>query len=277
MKHIKILLPIAFALVSVLNANADENEIILSECDFETKASYAEWSTYDLDGKALVVFHPGEPRGWFWKYESNEVEEGNSVFAASSFFGSNTPDNITPADDWLFSNPLAIGETGSYSAQWDARSMLEWLDDYEVRIIEAGVWTELESGFTKETLLSEASGILVEHSDLLLTVLGEPEEWQRHQLSLDAYRGKTVRMVWRYISADRHTIYIDNFKYIKRTDTGIGRVHPAALEMPVTVYNLQGQQVFTSTARSESECLDIALPSGIYLVKWGDKTWKLIR
>jgi hypothetical protein len=281
MKHIKILILTTFVFVSVLNANADnnENEIILSECDFETQESFQEWNTYDLDGKPLSFFFPGQTKAWFWKYENDEEEDGNSVYAASSDFASNTMDNITPADDWLFSAPLALSEQGSYEAEWDARSLqgLLWPDDYDIRIIETDVLTELEESFTEQMLLSEVSAMLIAHSDLLLEVRGEPEEWQNHQLSLNAYKGKTICVIWRYISANNHTIYIDNFKCIKRLDTGVNQVYPSALEIPVAVYNLHGQLLLTSTVRSENECFDIALPSGIYLVKLGGKTLKLIR
>ncbi|MDR0681011.1 MAG: choice-of-anchor J domain-containing protein [Dysgonamonadaceae bacterium] len=278
MKQIKIFIPVLFVFVSVLNIKAEDREIILSECDFETQESYQEWKTYDLDGKVLSFFHSGYTKAWFWKYESNEAEAGNGVFAASSVFANNTPDNITPADDWLFSPPLTVPETGNYSAVWDTRSLHDYfLDDYDVRVIEDDVLTGLENGFSEETPLSECSGILINHSDLLLEVRSEPQEWQNHQLSLNAYRGKIIRVIWRYISANIHTIYIDNFKYIKSTDTGINDIRQTTPEMPVAVYNLHGLLLFRSTVRSEKELMNVDLPTGVYLVKSDGKTWKLMR
>jgi hypothetical protein len=271
MNAMKITVPAVFILLSVLTVKADNEEIILAECDFETEESFAEWKTYDLDGKTLSFFF-SSPKAWFWKYEDDETEE-NSVFAASSVFTSNTPDKITPADDWLFSIPLAVPETGSYAAAWDTRSLHDWfLDDYEVRVIEDEVLTELEEGFTEQMLLSEISNTLINRSDFILEVLQETQEWNSHEFRLDSYKGKTIRVIWRYKSADEHTLFIDNFKYKKLIDTGLDEVRSSVLGLPFAVYNLQGQLLFRSIVRSENESFDVALPAGIYIVKIGDKT-----
>jgi len=111
--------------------------------------------------------------------------------------------------------PLTIPAAGSYGAAWDARSLMaDWLETYEVRVIVDGVLTELEDEFNdKEPALSDASAALVESSDLIYTVNKENATWTERKINLDAYKGKTVRVVWRYISAEQHTVYVDNFKY----------------------------------------------------------------
>ncbi|MDH6355317.1 hypothetical protein M2132_001658 [Dysgonomonas sp. PH5-45] len=189
-------------------------ESLIHGNDFEIQASIGSWKTFDLDGKALSFHYTGNPKGWFWNYESIADMEGNKVLSASSTFINNTPDNITPADDWLFTPALVVPETGSYEVSWDARSLHElFLESYEMRVIEDDILSELEAGFTENTPLATVSEILVENSDLILSVVEESKDWNHRFISLNPYKGKTVRVIWRHISENKHTLHIDNFKY----------------------------------------------------------------
>jgi len=189
-----------------------ENETTILECDFEETEQVLDWKTFDLDGRILVNYG-GNREGWFRSYEIDSEEE-NIVFMASSFFTSNTQYETYPADDWLFSLPLAIPARGNYQVSWDARSLMELFpEDYEVRIIEDETLQALENSFTEDMLLSEISAILVENTDLLLSVKSESAVWVKRKINLNPYKGKNIRVIWRYISDDKNAIYIDNFRY----------------------------------------------------------------
>lgn len=205
-------------LTVTFNSPYINGEKLIKFCDFETNESFMDWKTFDLDGMALSIFF-SEPKAWYWNHEVGTADpESNSMMAATSVFASNQPDDITPANDWLFSTPLAIPATGSYGVSWDARSLMDdWKEDYEVRIIEDAVLSKLEAGFTEETPLVAASAAFVENSDLVFAVYQEKGTWTTHNIDLTNYNGKTVRVVWRYISANNHTICLDNFRYYSKT------------------------------------------------------------
>lgn len=274
----------------------EDDATIIAECDFETQGSFAGWKSYDLDGKSLAFFFSGTPKAWFWKYESDKIQ-GNSVIAASSVFLSNTQDETTPANDWLFTLPLEITTTKNYYVSWNARSLMGLFpDDYEVRVIEDAKLTELEESFTEQTTLAEVSEILVNNSDILLSVQSETEEWRNYPaLCLNAYKGKTIRLIWRYISDNMHTVYVDDFKFYSTPDTTVNinvlrdnnisvyaspngyiYIQGAPVGTPVSVVNLQGQTLFASTIKSNNERLNIDLRNEIYIVKAGGKVCKVV-
>jgi hypothetical protein len=58
---------------------------------------------------------------------------------------------------------------------------------------------------------------------------------------------------------------------------GILHVAGAPAGTNVTVLNVSGQPVFTSTIQSADEQYNVSLASGVYLVKVGNKTWKVLR
>lgn len=189
-------------------------EQLLKFIDFERNEEFLDWKMYDLDGKSLSFIY-NTPKAWYWFYEPNEENpDSNSVMAATSMFSSNSPDHITPANDWLFTSPLAIPATGSYGVSWDARSMSpEWLETYEMRVIEESVLTKLEEGFTDTTPLAEISNTLIANSQFIFAVDKENGEWTTRSFNLDSYRGKTVRVIWRHMSAEQKTLFIDNFRF----------------------------------------------------------------
>jgi hypothetical protein len=61
------------------------------------------------------------------------------------------------------------------------------------------------------------------------------------------------------------------------SDKSILHVTGAPAGTHVTVLNVSGQPVFTSTIQSANEQYNVNLASGMYLVKVGNKTWKVLR
>jgi hypothetical protein len=58
---------------------------------------------------------------------------------------------------------------------------------------------------------------------------------------------------------------------------GILNVLGASAGTPVTVLNVQGQSLFTSIVNSSNEQFEVGLTTGVYIVKVGDKTWKVLK
>lgn len=196
------------------NNPVNNGQEMIKFCDFETDEGMSGWKSYDLDGKVLSYIH-NTAKAWYLYYEIG-IEDPNSnyVMAATSMFASNAHDNITPANDWLFSYPLDVPANGSFGVAWDARSLHnEWLETYEMRVIEDATLTSLENSFSEQTTLAEVSEALLANSDLIFTIDGENNQWTTRNFGLDAYKGKTVRVIWRHISEEQVTLMVDNFRF----------------------------------------------------------------
>jgi hypothetical protein len=181
--------------------------------DFEVVAADNDWWVFDLD--SFVTKSWAVPVGWTLYSETAT----NKVLASQSWFTNAAATD--PANDWAFSEAFDIpNDGGAYEAAWDARASQAspFNDGYEFRIIEDASFTTLNNGFTATTKLAEMSTAFVSGTTVLLTVPGENLTWTTRRVSLNAYKGKKVRLVWRNNTVDRNMLFLDNAIAYKKDD-----------------------------------------------------------
>lgn len=186
--------------VSTLRKVTAASEPLMSN-DFET--SLDDWMIYDLDGFITSYWDTAE--SWIWSYENSDNK--NSVLESSSWFAT-----AGVADDWVFSAAFTIpNDGGSYAASWDAiAANPKYKDGYEFRIIEDANYSADTTSFTANTTLSDVSTLFKSTSTVLFTTTGENASWTNHIVTLDAYKGKKVRLIWRNNSNDMDILMLDN-------------------------------------------------------------------
>lgn len=193
------------------NQNAAGGDVLMS-WDFEAVSDDNDWYVFDFDGFTTTWF--GEPVGWTLY---DETATNQSLISQSWF----TEANATEADDWAVSDAFAIpSDANAYEASWEARAhqAAPFNDGYEFRIIEEADFISATSAFTDETELADASQALQAVSTLLYSTSGENQTWTEHRIALDAYKGKTVRLIWRNNSLDKNVLYLDNVAAYKKAD-----------------------------------------------------------
>lgn len=150
--------------------------------------------TFDLDGMEPFAGIPvvkGE--GWSVVRPSGDdsSENGNYVMASTSYY--RAPGQ---SDDWMVSAPVELPEKGKNTLSWRSRSSLaEARDGFEVYIA--------ENATSPADFL--ATGKRIFSTD------AENCEWTAHEIGLDDYSGKTVRIAFRNNSRNCEMLYVDDF------------------------------------------------------------------
>lgn len=185
---------------------------ILMSWDFEEVAEDNDWYIYDLDEFTTKWFE--KALGWTLYDESTT----NTVLLSQSWF---TESNSTHADDWVFSESFTIpNDDAAYEVSWDAKAheANPYNDGYECRIIEEATFQTLNEGFNENTELTVILAAFTSSSTVLYSTTGENNEWETRRATLNAYKGKTVRVAWRNNSLDKNVLYLDNVVAFKKDD-----------------------------------------------------------
>ncbi len=183
---------------------------ILMSWDFEEITADNDWYIFDFDG--LITTWWGDAEGWVLDAETPT----NTALVSQSWF--ETPGQ---ADDWVISDAFTVPNDGAtYEASWDAKAQeaAPYNDGYQFRVVEDAAFTTFNAALTDATPLATASANLQVISPILYTCPGENPEWTTRRVSLDTYKGKTIRLIWRNNSDDKDALWLDNVAAYKKAD-----------------------------------------------------------
>ncbi len=182
-------------------------EFVVFEDGFESYANgaltFGDWVTVDVDGHPVggidgfTFPNSGDPMAWTvvdWT-PSATINAHTGAKTVATMYNN----NAQPNNDWLISPPIVLS-TNLIDAQ-------------------LSFWTYiLTTAYGPENLtvyISTDPGAVTPAqftTTLQAYVINTPVVWEERILSLEAYKGNTVRIALRYHSTDAFTVLVDDFK-----------------------------------------------------------------
>ncbi len=189
---------IIFCLIFSVYATAASSQIIFSET-FDnipgstnggagTYSFAPGWSLFNIDGRTAS----GSVRyiGNAWERR----EDFSFNLADSCAFSTSLYTHGGAADDWMATPAISLLSATGLSLKWNAVAYdASFSDGYEVRIM---------------TVAPNAGNLLT--STVIFSTSAESATWSSHSVSLDAYAGQTVYILFRNNSNDKFLLLIDD-------------------------------------------------------------------
>lgn len=184
-------------------------------CDF-SQGIPSDFILVDADGNELStdVRKFGFSQGDAW-VPFLIAEEDNAVASSTSWYA-----NPGTSSDWMILPPLEVADGASLS--WRAKAVdRRFRDGYAVYVSDA-------SAVTPDAFLSSAP---------LFLVTAEEAEWTTHDISLDAYAGREVRIAFVNNSTDCSRLFIDDISAGTLSGLGLELTMPYLVQVnrPLTV------------------------------------------
>lgn len=141
----------------------------------------ASWTIHDVDGLVSVT----SQAEW-----ASFAHNAASQDACSSSWYNNS--GLGPTNDWLVTPALAIPGAGGYGLSYTGSSHEDtYLEEYEVLVSTTGTDPE-------------------DFTDVLLSIVNEPNAITPHLVSLNDYAGMTIYIAFHHTSNDESLLHIDN-------------------------------------------------------------------
>lgn len=302
---------VLFSLVLIAGLTISNAQTVLFEDDFEFQIPFAidddieNWIIYDMDGSALYTDegtdypHQDDPFAFIVfdpvlagaTNSSTGAEHRNyDPHSGTQYLGAWAA--VMPADggsgpnnDWMISPKVTLGSSGNVVEFW-VKSMSDsyGLETYAFHIYEGDETEPFPTDFTQ-----------------LGTGTAPYPNWEKVEVNLDEYAGKSINFAIQCTSADHYLFMVDDFKistnemavndqnlngglmvYPNPAKKSFGLNIPSDFnknQLSVTILNMAGNTLRTF---AYAENYDISnLPKGIYLVKVTDgkhtQTTKLLK
>lgn len=217
---------------------------------------------YDLDDLEPFAGIPVE-RGDGWSVvrleNVNTSESAEYVMASTSYYRQSGQ-----SDDWMVTPAIELPADGHNTLSWRSRaSLADASDGYEVYVAENAV--------TPDEIRC--------NGDKVFSTVSESPDWTNHEINLDKYSGKTVRVAFRNNSTNCEMLYVDDLTIdndLRQSGTGAIQINaeassPLSLEymdgtvraqdtddssIRIEIYSLQGTRLAVNSGRG-SVSLDL--------------------
>ena len=179
-----------------------------------------------------------------------------------SITGDNGQDKMV-ADDWIVSNKIKATSASSFS--FDARS---WESTTSVMPGKCATLTVLVA----ESEPDNTSSFTQTGSQKTLPLYDG--KWEHYTFDLSAYAGKEIYVALRSVVEDGLGSFFDNFEFahFEGETNGLNTVSADSLHNEyVTVYSVGGMKL------AEGKNVLNSMPKGLYIVKTGTKTFKVMK
>ncbi|KAA6301974.1 MAG: hypothetical protein EZS26_001790 [Candidatus Ordinivivax streblomastigis] len=178
--------------------------------------NYNNFLLLDFDG--FIGSWYDEADSWFFDLEPN-ANNSNVVLLSQSWV--KAPNTGKPVEDWFITAEFTVpNNANAYEAAWEARAFQVAPNNtgYDVGVIEEGDFLNiLESSEAIDNalltaLLGKTNFEFSNHAS------GEETTWTRRTFSLDNYKGKTIRLVWRDHTAGKNAVMLNYVLAHKKED-----------------------------------------------------------